>query len=157
MPVKLGDIVDAIEMQMPDASFCLQKKTGKIVSFSHDVLHEVEETPMDKLLASCPKWQQDEYKAARDFLDHQDDFVELPDEFAVDEYGMMERFCGDVTDEAISGALYRTIKGKGAFRRFKDAIHRFGIQQKWYDFRHAEIAALAREWCEANAIEFTED
>jgi hypothetical protein len=54
----------------------------------------------------------------------------------------MERFCFTISDKKISESLYHAIKGKGAFSRFKDAIHRYGI---------------AEDWCEENGIEYTED
>ena len=112
---------------------------------------------MDDLLAECPEWQKDEYKAARDYLDRPDDFASLPDPFEIDEYGMMERFSLSLDDERMSDELYNAIKGRGAFRMFKDTIHRVGIQQQWYDYRDAELVALAKEWCQEQGIEFTED
>ncbi len=157
MPVKLNDIVNALEMHIPETSSFVNKVTGEVVTFSQDVLGACEDNDLDELLAECPKWQREEYMAARDFLDHEGNFAPLPDEFEVDEYSMMENFCGTVADENISDALYRAIRGKGAFRRFKDEIHRFGIEQQWYDYRHAEHVRIAKEWCRENNIEFTED
>ena len=112
---------------------------------------------MDDLLAECPEWQKDEYKAARGYLDREDDFAALPDPFEIDEYRMMERFSLALEDERMSDELYDAIKGRGAFRMFKSTIHRLGIQQRWYDYRDAELVALAKEWCEREGIEFTED
>ena len=155
--VKLRDIVDALEMHGAETSSFVNKATGEVVSFGHDVLSAVEENGPEELLAEWPGWQQQEYKAARELLDHEEDFVALPDEFDIDEYSMMERFCGSVNDEGVSNALYETIRGKGAFRRFKDAIHRFGIQEQWYAYRDAEVIGIAKEWCQENGIEFRED
>jgi hypothetical protein len=156
MSAKLNDIVDAIEMHFPETTSFVNKVTGEVVTMSQDVLETVDGNELDKLLSECPEWQREEYTAARDFLDHEENFVPLPDEFDVDEYSMMENFCGTVADEKMTDALYRAIHGKGAFRRFKDEIHRFGVQQQWYDYRHAELVRIAKEWCQANGIEFTD-
>jgi len=155
--VKLSEIVDALDMHPPESSFLLDKKTGKIIFIEHAVLEAVEDGDLDELLADCPEWQKDDYRAARDYLDREDDFVSLPDPFEIDEYRMMERFSLSLDDERMSDELYDAIKGRGAFRMFKSTIHRLGIQQQWYDYRDAEIVALAKEWCEREGIEFTED
>ncbi len=51
----------------------------------------------------------------------------------------MARFCSDLDDDSQREALLDAIRGRGAFRRFKDLVHRYGIQQQWYDFRDREM------------------
>jgi len=68
----------------------------------------------------------------------------------------MEEFCWSIKDEGLSNQLYGSIKGSGAFRRFKDNIHRAGIEKNWYAFRDAAIRKVAIRWCEANELSFTE-
>lgn len=69
----------------------------------------------------------------------------------------MKDFCLSLDDGEISESLSNAIHGKGAFRYFKDSIHRYGIADQWYKFRDAVIKEIAIEWCEANNIEYTED
>jgi len=157
IPVKLSDIADLLEMNMQETLFLVNKATGKIVSFRDYVLRDVEENDLDELLVDCPQWQEDEYMTAREFLDHPDHFVGLPDRFDVDEYRIMADFCLSVADGKTAKTLLNAIQGKGAFRRFKNAIHRFGIQQQWYDYRRAEYLQFAKEWCLHKGIAFTEE
>jgi hypothetical protein len=49
------------------------------------------------------------------------------------------------------------IKGRGAFRNFKDAIHMHGIEEEWYRFRQEELEKIAIDWLEANQISYTQD
>jgi len=76
--------------------------------------------------------------------------------FDIDEYHMMERFAHTV-DDKLSAELLAAIKGKGAFRRFKDKVAGFGIEQDWCKFRDAKYKELAKDWCEANKAEYIDD
>ncbi|WP_425429451.1 hypothetical protein [Desulfoscipio geothermicus] len=50
--------------------------------------------------------------------------------------------------------MYSSIKGSGAFRRFKDNIHRYQIAKNWYKYRDEAIKRIAIEWCEGNGIRY---
>jgi len=82
------------------------------------------------------------------------DYIELPGKWKINEYNIMENFCGSIRNEKISNALYYAIRGRGAFRRFKDAIIRFGIEENWYRFREEALKDIAIRWCERNDITF---
>jgi hypothetical protein len=51
--------------------------------------------------------------------------------------------------------LSAVIKGKGAFRKFKDLLFDLGIQDEWNRFEHLSFEALAIEWLESEGIPFT--
>jgi hypothetical protein len=61
-------------------------------------------------------------------------------------------------DEIIDGleALYGLIKGSGAFRRFKDAVHHYGLADDWYKYRDNTLRQIAIDWCQENNVEFSE-
>jgi len=151
--VKLSDIVDAMDMASDMMTHYLNKKTGGVIPVSQEEMDaaENEDDPKD-----FPDWQQDIIKVARGIMET-DEYISLPSQFDIHEYDMMERFCLSLKDEKISGDLYGTIKGKGAFRRFKDKILEYGIEQDWYQYKDNAYRAKAREWCEENNVEFTED
>ena len=50
--------------------------------------------------------------------------------------------------------MYSAIRGKGAFRRFKDWVIDMGIEQLWYDYRDDAYKRKAAQWCEENRIEY---
>ncbi|HNT44737.1 MAG TPA: UPF0158 family protein, partial [Syntrophorhabdaceae bacterium] len=57
-------------------------------------------------------------------------------------------------DEGLKEDLLYTIDGRGAFRRFKDAIHRLGIEKDWFKYRDGRLKELAVDWLKANGIPF---
>ena len=70
---------------------------------------------------------------------------------------MPEEFCGSLDDGRLSDILNNSIQGRGAFRRFKDNIHRYGIAEDWYRYRDDSLRKIAIEWCEENGINYVDD
>lgn len=50
--------------------------------------------------------------------------------------------------------LASALRGRGAFRRFKDTVRRLGRAEEWYAFRDAAHRQLAIDWCEENGVEY---
>lgn len=153
-PVKLKDIVDEMEMQMDEYHKYLNKETGEIVTVSTEELSIAEESEEDDDFSEYPDWQQDSIKSALDVIENWENYIELPDKWEINEYDIMEEFCGSIKNDRISNALYSAIQGRGAFRRFKDAIIRFGVEDDWYKFREEALMQIAIEWCEENEIKY---
>lgn len=85
-----------------------------------------------------------------------DDYLPLPTKFDIHEYSIMERFCRSREDDEMRDDLCDAIRGRGAFRRFKDSIHEHGIADDWYKYRDEALREIAIEWCEENGIPYTE-
>ena len=85
-----------------------------------------------------------------------EDWLPLPSKFELNEYGIMERFCGTLADEMLSADLRDTIGGRGTFGRFKGMIHRHNLQEAWYRFRDEALRQFAAEWLEAHNISYRE-
>ncbi len=49
------------------------------------------------------------------------------------------------------------IRGRGAFRTFKDAVHRRGTQGDWYGFRDAAIADIVAAWLDEHGVAYVRD
>jgi len=86
-----------------------------------------------------------------------DDYIELPTKFDIHEYSIMEKFCLSLNDEELSDKMYHAIKEKGAFRRFKDNIYEYGIEEDWYRYRREAFKRIAINWCEDNNIPYVEE
>ena len=84
-------------------------------------------------------------------------YLPLPDRFEINEYHIMERFCLSVDDADIRDDLCDAIRGRGAFRRFKDQVQVYGIAEEWYRYRDAALREIAEAWCEAHGIPYTEE
>ncbi len=152
-PVKLEDIIDGIEMQTDESSSYLNIKTGEVVIISDEESSAAEE---DKPIDSFPEWQHELINKAKEIL-QSNDYISLPSKFQVHEYRIMEKFCLSITDDQIRDILYYSIKGSGAFQRFKDNIYKYNLEEEWYKFRDEAIKRIAIEWCEDNGINYTEE
>jgi hypothetical protein len=154
--VKLSAIIDGMELQSDENSSYLNKHTGEVVTITDEELRAAEEA---NSLEEYPEWQQEIIEKARDIIadDNEEQYIALPSRFDIHEYNIMEKFCLSIKEKEISNSLYQALKGKGAFRRFKDAIQRYGVAEDWYKYRDDTIKRLAIEWCEARGIQYTED
>ena len=71
------------------------------------------------------------------------------------QYQMMEIFIGTVTSPNMHATLQDTIVGKGAFRRFKDALAKFPLERKrWFTFRDALLHQHIFDWLEENHVDY---
>lgn len=76
---------------------------------------------------------------------------------ALDGAGMdMDEFIYDLPAGRTQDALDAAIRGKGAFRRFKDRLYDFDLQEKWYKYMDDCYEQIARGWCERFGIEIEE-
>lgn len=136
MKVKLSDIIDAIEMTDQYSEYFLDKETGKVEWVSDMAM------------------TQEEQEEVYDRLDEHG-FYRLPTSFDIRDYDIMEDFI-DTLSGSNHDRLASAIQGKGAFRRFKDAVIRLGIDKQWYDFQAEAYKRKAARWCEDNDIEYEE-
>ena len=68
-----------------------------------------------------------------------------------------EQFIQSWPDESVAGQLWRAIKGKGAFRYFKDTLHRLGIEKRWYEYRDKAMKDFIISWAEDNGVAYVDD
>jgi Uncharacterised protein family (UPF0158) len=153
MKVKLEDVVEGMELQTTETRTYLNLQTGEIVYVSLESLFMAED---EEDYENLPEWQQDEVKIAYDIVESFGKFAALPSQFDINEYDMMESFCYSLSDEKMQNVLLNAIRGRGAFRRFKDNVHRFEIFDAWYDYRDMKYKEIARNFCERHNIDYTE-
>jgi hypothetical protein len=149
--VKLSDLIEGMDVQSDERSSFLNLTTGEVVAVTDEELRAAEHDP---LLADFPAWQHEAIRIARDIVET-DHYLPLPDRFEIHEYQIMERFCLSVDDEDMRVDLCDAIRGRGAFRRFKDRIHAYGMAEAWYRYRDAALREIAIAWCEAQGITYT--
>jgi hypothetical protein len=90
---------------------------------------------------------------AQPFQDEQSDAAEGPDRIPLEPlpsavgYGDMEDFVAHVRDPRARDLLERAIAGRGAFRRFKDALLDYPeLRRAWFAFHDARGERRAIEW-----------
>ena len=150
--VKLSDIIEGMDFQSDERSAFLNLTTGEVVSVTDEELRAAEN---DEPLEDFPEWQHDAIRIAGEIIET-DHYLPLPDTFEINEYRIMERFCSSVDDEDMRVNLFNAIRGRGAFRYFKDKIHEYGITEDWYKYRDAALREIAVAWCEEHGISYTE-
>jgi len=102
-------------------------------------------------------WEQDAIQVAINVLEFEEDYISLPSQFDIHEYQIIEEFCISLDDEKLKEKMYRSIKGSGVFRRFKDNIFEYGIEKNWFQYRREAFKRRAIDWCEENNIPYTEE
>ncbi|MDH3892111.1 MAG: UPF0158 family protein [candidate division Zixibacteria bacterium] len=145
--VLLKDLVDGMQFQSDLAKSFLNTVTGKVVTITEDEFRAVDNE------VNSLGFSEEELKDARD-VEKGEDYIALPSQFDTNEYKMLERFADSIDNQHHSDELLRALRGRGAFRRFKDTTYRLGIEKDWYTFRDQAYEELAVEWCEENNIKY---
>lgn len=139
--IKLDEVIICMEMSNEDNSSYYNTRTNEIVNINHgEAINE-------------------EDKEALEIIDYGDIpyyYKALPDKYDIDEYRWIKKFICGLDDERIQDTLLDAIRGKGAFRRFKDALYECGIELKWYEFRDKVYRDIAVKWLDENNIEYEE-
>src|SRR5215470_11838387 len=125
--VKLSDIVEGLEFQADEGFSYLNTATGEVVSVTTEELRAAEN---DEPLEDFPDWQHDAIRIAGEILST-NHYLPLPDRFEIHEYSIMERFCLSVDDDDVRDDLCKAIRGRGAFRYFKDRMQLYGMADEW--------------------------
>ena len=74
-----------------------------------------------------------------------------------EQYRWMERFIATVEDEELRRRLNIAIDGKGAFRRFKDALMSHPVdRERWFAFRSERLRSCMESWLTAHGISSVE-
>ena len=153
-PVSLRSVVNEMDVLSDEVTAYINKKTGELCSVSEEEANIVEQGNEDDEF--IPAWQRETLPRVREVLES-DDFVVLPDKFEIHEYSIMERFCLSIPDGEIQDELLHVIQGRGAFCRFKNAIHNKGIQDDWYRFRDEALKRIAIDFLESEGIAWQDD
>lgn len=151
----LKQIAEGISSQSDEHTAYFDRETREVVIVSDEEMGAAEE---NHSLDNYSKWQHELIETAKQIVnDEVGRYLALPSKWDFHEYEVMERFCWSLEDQEQSEDLLNAISGRGAFRMFKDRIHRLGIQQDWYQFRDNALGELAIDWAEENGIELVEE
>ena len=96
--------------------------------------------------------QDEEIVYALDDGEDEEFFIPLPTKQEVNDYQNMVNFTETIEDDKKRDWFENAIHGKGAFRRFRATLQRFGMETEWYDYLEACHRELAIEWCEQHGI-----
>jgi hypothetical protein len=154
---KLSELIEVLEMDSEDRMHYVDLQEGRVVSIEITLLDALDAGD-DEELADTPDWQKEEVALARLVTsDSGERFVEAPDATEFHEYRHMERFIGGVEKSEDAEQLWRAIKGKGAFRYFKDTAARLGLLDRWFQYRDEAMKAFMEEWAKVHHVPYVDD
>ncbi len=156
-PVKLSDLIEALEFDSDEYGSHVDLQEGRVVRLPNSLLSATEEGD-EEALDNLADWEKEEVEIAKAIIaDSGERFVDAPDKFDFHEYRQMEHFIGTVEDTEAAEQLWRAIKGKGAFRYFKDTASRLGLLPQWYQYRDAAMKQFVLDWATAHSVPVMDD
>ena len=147
--ISLREVVEAMDISGDDSVSYLDPDTGEIVTVTEEDRLLVEEGSPETL----PAWERDMLLKIRTVLES-DRWLELPGRFDIHEWSIMEQFSRMQEHERIHRELMDAVHGAGAFRAFRSAVRRLGVDQTWYQFREHAIEQIARTWLEEHNLQY---
>lgn len=150
--VSLRDFVGKMQSLSENRHVYIKKVSGEFIMLVDDDLLMAESDIADELL----EWPAEPVQEVKKVLSS-DKYLELPSAFDIHEYEIMERFCLSVADQKISNVLLNKIHGSGAFRRFRDTIYRYGIEENWFKHRDEAYKEIAISWLESHGFNYIDD
>jgi len=146
--VSLRDVVEALDLQSDELHSYLDQDTGEIVTFNEEEARLARGGEADE----APAWMQEYLPKVRRALDG--NMVQLPDRAHIDEWRMMQEFADGPENCHCRAELMSAAEGPNAFRRFRDALERYGLEDAWHLHRQAAYTEFAKDWLKENGISF---
>lgn len=155
--VKVSELIEVLESDSDEWGNWVDLETGSVVRLAHSLISAVEEGDDDDM-ENPADWEKEEVEAAKAIIaDSGERFLVAPSKFEFHEYRQMERFIGTMADTAAAEELWRAIKGRGAFRHFKDTASRLGLLEEWYQYRDEAMKQHVLDWAEAHEVPVVDD
>jgi len=141
MTIPLKQVIQAIEEANEVFTSFWDTKTGKTVYLADLLMTDLTED--DKALTAAIE-------------DTPERFLRFPTKHEIHQYRIMEDFIDQLAPGKVQEELVHAIRGKGAFRRFKQSVRYHGLEQRWYDYLAEAYREIAIRWCEEEGLEYTE-
>lgn len=139
MKIKLEQVLLAMESASEAYAEYYDTQTGETVALPDPDITGEQDEALAGLIANSPGR-----------------FLSFPTKYEIHEYGIMADFVDDLPPGAARQELAGAIRGKGAFRRFKNGIRYHRLEQRWYDYLAQAQCEIAIRWCRDNGLEYEE-
>jgi hypothetical protein len=164
--VSLRDMVDEMQTLSHESNAYLKKSTCKVITIRDDdfdmvrsmeEIEEDEEFERESGFSGNLDLDDEFFQDVKNVMLLDDDYLKLPTKFDIHEYEIMERFSHSIPNEKISDTLFSKIHGSGAFRRFRDTIYQYGIEEDWFKYRDEAYKEIAISWLESQGFNYIDD
>ncbi|OGW25676.1 MAG: hypothetical protein A2X59_02910 [Nitrospirae bacterium GWC2_42_7] len=149
--------------------YFLDTETGDVIVLSQDIIVRAEQTleeaydedmaDFDEVhfdeVTEIPDWMEDEVELALNiFLHDKDRYERIPERIHSNGYSAMKEFSDTIENLQLKEHLLAILDGKGAFRRFKDALEPYPKERKkWYGFNAAFAKKDIEKWLKTIGVE----
>jgi hypothetical protein len=170
LPVEMGELIYAFEDSSYMANYYLDIETGHVIQITDDIRSQLEdlyerayelnpESPPDLAVLledeGLQDWQKEELlQADRVERGYGSRYIGVPQGEPSEGYRDMEDFTLTVQDQRLQDRLWAAIRGRGAFRRFKDLLYTYPAEQeRWYVFQDRRLEERVIAWLAEEGIE----
>lgn len=140
MKIKLQTVIDAIEQASDAYTMLYDTKTNETVYLPDVWITGETDEDLAELIEKEPER-----------------FLRFPTKYEIHEYSIMDSFVDDLPAGRIKSELAGAIRGKGAFRRFKQTIRFQGVEQLWYDYQANAYSIAGGNPCKLIRKRFDDD
>jgi len=171
--IDLADLAEAFDDASWEVSTFLDLDTGNVIRITAEVRDELE-----AIYAELPEEPADEGSYRVTFaaaLEHREPpgwmhellleadavegglgtrFLRVPEADSREGYGEMQAFIETVSSPRLQERLWAAIRGRGAFRRFKDVLASAPAErERWFAFKDARLRQRVLAWLADEGIE----
>ena len=86
-----------------------------------------------------------------------EEWIQGPDRYDINAYGMMCDFTNSVSDPRKGELLAVALEGRGAFRRFRDTLSRVELWDEWNEFENDAYMEVVKRWCAEQDLEWQDE
>lgn len=119
---------------------------------------EIPKKENDFIFINLNMMSMQEYEELTDKIeeDEEERYYYLPNSYVFHDSELIEEYIDEIKNENIQEELEDAFYGKGKYRRFKETLRKFRIENDYYNFREEYLKNMAIEWCQKNNIEYEE-
>jgi hypothetical protein len=101
-----------------------------------------------------PAWELELLPQAKEIFTGSKRYEEIPVRPSGEAYEIMADFTRGLKDQNLRHRLESALHGRGAFRRFKDALREYSeVEKQWFKFKADRDKEEVKEWLESIGIE----
>jgi len=135
--IELDEIIEYLEIASGVQEVYFNKKTDQRIYYSEST---GEIFLADPNISENKEMDEDKF----DYITEEDkNWVKFPDQYEVNDWEIMEKFCYQIKDENLKIEALNAIHGNGAFRKFKELMSKRGKLDDWDKYQEKEYKRIA--------------